>query len=169
MTIQRIIILTTFSNHLFLKIVKPIIRGLNKTLPNREDQEGSKAKGSSIRKLLLRNLRRSSIQKKRETTLSGHIRLNIRLRCAETGSFSKNANSKISVLLLMEIMKSIKKFIFLPTIKLKSALNSTKRCTALMVTDANSYILSTTLPIRTLIMRLDSLRMLESQWIESIP
>ena len=55
-----------------------------------------------LKKLPSRNLKSTLALNKKEITLLNNTKLSLRLKCAETGSFLVNANSKISVLLPME-------------------------------------------------------------------
>lgn len=115
---------------------------------------------NTIKKQLARSLRNNLSMNKKEKTSSDHTKLNIRLRCAEIGSFSGSASSKINAHLPMVIMNYIKRYIYHKTTKLSPVHNFILHPIAPMETGANFCILNSTyIAANQLAMRTFSMRM----------
>ena len=94
------------------------------------------------KKQLSKSQKRFLILMKNVKTLLDHIKLNIKLKCVEIGSFLENVSSKINVHLLMEIKNFTKSYIFLRIIRLKYVTSFMKRCIAHMEIGVSFYILN---------------------------
>jgi len=93
----------------------------------------------SSKKQQSRSLRGTSRLMRIERTLSSNTKSNLKQRCVIIGSYLVNVNSKIIVLLLMEIMNSWRKYTYQQISRRRHAFSSTPHSFVHMGAGVSSY------------------------------